>query len=196
MSEVTSPILTDATGQEIVSKLNTLLTKMDNLAAAFQPNASGIVYSNTTSGLTGDDVQEAVDEMAGDVSEIKQSLSNLGVVNGNYSNSSDTSTTTNVTLKTETLTIPHKSNVLFTIYACIKTASNTGSIILYDNNNNVLCNAQTNSTAFLSMVGSRVVTLDAGTYTLSYKLVAQNGAQATIKGYTTYGYTATIIPTD
>lgn len=80
MSEVTSPILTDATGQEIVSKLNTLLTKMDNLAAAFQPNASGIVYSNTTSGLTGDDVQEAVDEVAGDVTEIKQSLSNLHFV--------------------------------------------------------------------------------------------------------------------
>ena len=75
MSEVTSPILTDATGQEIVSKLNTLLTKMDNLAAAFQPNASGIVYSNTTSGLTGDDVQEAIDEMAGDVSEINSALS-------------------------------------------------------------------------------------------------------------------------
>lgn len=77
MSEVTSPILTDATGQEIVSKLNTLLTKMDNLAAAFQPNASGIVYNNTTSGLTGDDVQEAIDEMAGDVSEIKSALSDL-----------------------------------------------------------------------------------------------------------------------
>jgi len=74
MSEVTSPILTDATGQEIVSKLDTLLTKMDNLAAAFQPNASGIVYSNTTSGLTGDDVQEAIDEVAGDVSQINASL--------------------------------------------------------------------------------------------------------------------------
>ena len=77
MSEVTSPILTDATGQEIVSKLNTLLTKMDNLAAAFQPTASGIVYSNTTSGLTGDDVQKAIDEIAGDTTEIKQSLSQL-----------------------------------------------------------------------------------------------------------------------
>ena len=69
MSEVTSPILTDATGQEIVSKLNTLLTKMDNLAAAFQPNASGIAYSNTTSGLTGDDVQEAIDEIAEDTTK-------------------------------------------------------------------------------------------------------------------------------
>lgn len=77
MSEVTAPIMTDATGQSIDSRLNSLLTKMDNLAAAFQPNASGIVYSNTTSGLTGDDVQEAIDEMAADVSEIKQSLSNL-----------------------------------------------------------------------------------------------------------------------
>lgn len=78
MSEVTAPIMTDATGQSIDSKLNSLLGKMDNLAAAFQPNASGIVYSNTTSGLTGDDVQEAIDEMAADVSEIKQSLSHLG----------------------------------------------------------------------------------------------------------------------
>ena len=78
MATVTAPIMTDATGQSIDSKLNFLLGKMDNLAAAFQPNASGIVYSNTTSGLTGDDVQEAIDEMAADVSEIKQSLSNLG----------------------------------------------------------------------------------------------------------------------
>lgn len=77
MSEVTAPIMTDATGQSIDSKLNSLLGKMDDLAAAFQPNASGIVYSNTTSGLTGDDVQEAIDEMAADVSEIKSSLSNL-----------------------------------------------------------------------------------------------------------------------
>ena len=77
MSEVTAPIMTDATGQSIDGKLNSLLGKMDNLAAAFQPNASGIVYSNTTSGLTGDDVQEAIDEMAADVSEIKQSLSDL-----------------------------------------------------------------------------------------------------------------------
>ena len=77
MSEVTAPIMTDATGQSIDSKLNSLLGKMDNLAAAFQPNASGIVYSNTTSGLTGDNVQEAIDEMAADVTEIKQSLSNL-----------------------------------------------------------------------------------------------------------------------
>lgn len=75
MATVTAPIMTDATGQSIDSKLNSLLGKMDNLAAAFQPNASGIVYSNTTSGLTGDDVQEAIDEMAADVSEIKQSLS-------------------------------------------------------------------------------------------------------------------------
>ncbi len=79
MSEVTAPIMTDATGQSIDSKLNSLLGKMDNLAAAFQPNASGIVYSNTTSGLTGDDVQEAIDEMAADVSEIKSSLSQLDI---------------------------------------------------------------------------------------------------------------------
>lgn len=77
MATVTAPIMTDATGQSIDSKLNSLLGKMDNLAAAFQPNASGIAYSNTASGLTGDDVQEAIDEMAADVSEIKSSLTNL-----------------------------------------------------------------------------------------------------------------------
>lgn len=75
MSEVTAPIMTDATGQSIDSKLNSLLGKMDNLAEAFQPNASGIVYSNTTSGLTGDDVQEAIDEVAGDITEINTNLS-------------------------------------------------------------------------------------------------------------------------
>lgn len=84
MATVTAPIMTDATGQSIDSKLNSLLVKMDNLAAAFQPNASGIVYSNTTSGLTGDDVQEAIDEMAADVSEIKQSLSDLTEVVKDY----------------------------------------------------------------------------------------------------------------
>ena len=77
MSEVTAPIMTDATGQSIDSKLNSLLGKMDNLAAAFQPNASGIVYSNTTSGLTGDDVQEAIDEVAADITEINTNLTNL-----------------------------------------------------------------------------------------------------------------------
>ena len=91
MSEVTSPIMTDATGQSIDSKLNSLLGKMDNLAAAFQPNASGIVYSNTTSGLTGDDVQEAIDEMAADVSEIKQSLSQLVIHHDTLSGTTDNS---------------------------------------------------------------------------------------------------------
>ena len=75
MSEVTAPIMTDATGQSIDSKLNSLLGKMDNLAAAFQPNASGIAYSNTTSGLTGDNVQEAIDEVAADITEINTNLS-------------------------------------------------------------------------------------------------------------------------
>lgn len=93
MATVTAPIMTDATGQSIDSKLNSLLGKMDNLAAAFQPNASGIVYSNTTSGLTGDDVQEAIDEMAADVSEIKSSLSNLHLQYDTLLNNQDTTTT-------------------------------------------------------------------------------------------------------
>ena len=77
MATVTTPIATDATLQNIDTKLGTMLTKMDALAAAFQPNAAGIDYSNTTSGLTADDVQEAIDENAGAITEIKQSLSDL-----------------------------------------------------------------------------------------------------------------------
>lgn len=75
MATVTTPIATDTTLQNIDTKLGTLLTKMDALAAAFQPNAAGIDYSNITSGLTADDVQEAIDENAGAITEIKSSLS-------------------------------------------------------------------------------------------------------------------------
>jgi len=58
--EVTSPILTDATGQDIVDKL-------DEIAQNLQPptniEASDVGYDNTQSGMTATDVQEAVDEL-------------------------------------------------------------------------------------------------------------------------------------
>ena len=98
MSEVTSPIMTDATGQSIVSKLDSLLGKMDILAAAFQPNASGIVYSNSTSGLTGDDVQEAIDEVAADITEINTNLTNYIKIKSILVNKADLAT--NIDLST------------------------------------------------------------------------------------------------
>lgn len=111
MATVTEPIMTDATGQSIDSKLNSLLGKMDNLAAAFQPNASGIVYSNATSGLTGDDVQEAIDEMAADVSEIKQSLSDIGTFY-TYSWTANSSSAYGAQL-TQKITLPKGNYILF-----------------------------------------------------------------------------------
>lgn len=58
--EVTSPILTDATGQDIVDKL-------DEIAQNLQPptniEASDVSYDNTQSGMTATDVQEAVSEL-------------------------------------------------------------------------------------------------------------------------------------
>lgn len=124
MATVTAPIMTDATGQSIDSKLNSLLVKMDNLAAAFQPNASGIVYSNTTSGLTGDDVQEAIDEMAADVSEIKQSLSDLASelvsVTLSYNSSSSGFIIPNdvLTPSTEQICCPSRNIQTGAIYIC------------------------------------------------------------------------------
>lgn len=57
---VTSPILTDATGQDIVDKL-------DEIAQKLQPptniEASDVSYDNTQSGMTATDVQGAVTEL-------------------------------------------------------------------------------------------------------------------------------------
>lgn len=76
--EVTSPILTDATGQDIVDKL-------DEIAQNLQPptniEASDVSYDNTQSGMTATDVQEAVDELKSNLTQLPESGSNA---NGNY----------------------------------------------------------------------------------------------------------------
>lgn len=63
MATVTEPILTDATGQDIVDKL-------DELVGAVRPTASDIPLT-PPSGMTATNVQDGF-------SEIKQSLSDLG----------------------------------------------------------------------------------------------------------------------
>ena len=58
MSDVTSPIITDATGQAILSKLNEIKQVLSTPS-----DAEDINYDNTTSGMTADNVQGAVDEL-------------------------------------------------------------------------------------------------------------------------------------
>lgn len=76
--EVTSPILTDATGQEIVDKL-------DAIAQAVQPptniEASDVSYDNTQSGMTATDVQDAVTELKSNLTDLEYTL--VGVKYGN-----------------------------------------------------------------------------------------------------------------
>ena len=64
--EVTSPILTDATGQDIVDKL-------DEIAQNLQPptniEASDVSYDNTQSGMTATDVQGAVTELKSNLTD-------------------------------------------------------------------------------------------------------------------------------
>lgn len=56
MATITSPIMTDTTGQDIKDSL-------DALALAVKPNANNIPYSNTSSGLIATEVQSAIDEV-------------------------------------------------------------------------------------------------------------------------------------
>lgn len=58
MSDVTSPIITDATGQAILNKLNEIKQVLSTPS-----DAEDINYDNTTSGMTADNVQGAIDEL-------------------------------------------------------------------------------------------------------------------------------------
>lgn len=65
MSEVTSPILLDSTGQTTNTKLdniNTTLGQIKNVLTT-PSDAEDISYDNTSSGMTATDVQDAVDEL-------------------------------------------------------------------------------------------------------------------------------------
>ena len=70
MAVVTEPIILDETGQDIVTQLQAIV-------AGLAPNAGQISYSNATSGLSADDVQEALDEIDGNVDTLSNSLTQL-----------------------------------------------------------------------------------------------------------------------
>lgn len=59
-------VLRNDTGKDIV-------TELQNLVAAVKPDAEDIPYDNTTSGLTADDVQNAIDELQGNINSIDAS---------------------------------------------------------------------------------------------------------------------------
>ena len=67
MSVVTKPIALDETAQ-------TMNTKLQAIADALTPNAGGVSYSNATSGLSAETVQEAIDEVDGNVDSLNTSL--------------------------------------------------------------------------------------------------------------------------
>lgn len=66
MSDVTSPIITDATGQAILSKLNEIKQVLSTPS-----DAEDINYDNTTSGMTADNVQSAVDELKSNLTDLE-----------------------------------------------------------------------------------------------------------------------------
>ena len=80
MAVVTEPIILDETGQDIVTQLQAIV-------AGLAPNAGQISYSNATSGLSADDVQEAIDEVESNVVTVSNSLTNyIKVVEKNIGN--------------------------------------------------------------------------------------------------------------
>ena len=130
-----------------------------------------------------------------DVNASLVKLTQLDVIGNYYSNYTDTYTTTNLTLKTETITLTHKSKILFSVYGCIKTASNTGSLLLRVDNEAV-ASAASSITSFNFVEAARPYTLDAGTYSVTLVLLAQNNARCDLKSYSTYGWNGVVIPID
>ena len=60
-----------------------------NLGKASAPDAEDVVYDNTDSGLTADDVQAAIDEVASNIVSISNSVSKLNSNIGNISGNSN-----------------------------------------------------------------------------------------------------------
>lgn len=90
MATVTKPMALDETLQATNAQLETtdatpvniadvLQTGLANVASAISPNASDIPYDNTTSGLTADDVQEAIDELATEKADSSTTLAGYGI---------------------------------------------------------------------------------------------------------------------
>lgn len=68
--EVHSPIITDETGQAILTKLNEIKQVLSTPA-----DAEDVNYDNTTSGMTADNVQEAVDELKSNLTDYIKAVS-------------------------------------------------------------------------------------------------------------------------
>lgn len=111
--EVTSPILTDATGQDIVDKLEEIA---ENLQPPTNIDASDVSYDNTQSGMSATNVQDAVNEL-------NQNLTNLQTIDKIAEVSMSTTTTTR--------TIPNISayRTLF-VYALYSNGSARGCMII------------------------------------------------------------------
>lgn len=62
MSEITSPIMLDDTGQDLVTEAQNIVTKLQSLINAVKPTAADIPLA-PISGMTADDVQEGVAEL-------------------------------------------------------------------------------------------------------------------------------------
>lgn len=62
MSEITSPIMLDDTGQDLVTEAQNIVTKLQALINAVKPTAADIPLA-AISGMTADDVQEGVEEL-------------------------------------------------------------------------------------------------------------------------------------
>lgn len=78
MSEtvLTSPIILDATGQD-------MLTKLDSIISAINPVAQGVSYDNAGTGMVANNVQSAITELKTGLDNTNSSLTNLSnVVDG------------------------------------------------------------------------------------------------------------------
>lgn len=64
MAEVTSPIITDDTGQDIKTAINAL-------ANAISPAAANVTFNNTGTGLSASNVQAAISEICTDLFQTK-----------------------------------------------------------------------------------------------------------------------------
>lgn len=110
MATVTSPIITDTTGQDIVDGLTAL-------ANAVKPNASDIPYSNASSGLSSNDVQGAIDEVSGNTfTQLGETFTDcnavfdVGMYNANMGTVSNAPTGTMVSSNGGQLIVIHRAS--------------------------------------------------------------------------------------
>lgn len=159
--EVTSPILTDATGQEIVDKL-------EEIAQAVQPptniEASDVSYDNTQSGMTATDVQDAITELKSNLTEL-ETIYTASFVAGTYT-SGGQKMSTNLVLpagKYEvTIGLPYCTTALDKLYGLengSQVAPQSYSAFLMGLKNTFILDVVTDSTYWVSLQSSANITL-------------------------------------